>query len=341
MNISIESDVITNDGLATGSSDETVKITDEKTRWKARDADYLSGRWSSISKHIPKFELVNFKANDCGPSNPYFRMVVRQPISVTEQLIPVGVVSKTYQLAQHAEVVEMCLEGLKPHGIEPEELRCEVGLTSLGEWMNFRAYFPSKYEFHPKDGNKLGLRLECFNSVDGTSRLTILLSWLRLVCSNGLVISESVEVHDTHDEHLDLQIIPKLIKSGMGKISADLLRIRRWEDSSLDQSRFKDWVDTILADKWGKKAACRALHICRTGRDVEITNPFEGGDPSEKGINLLDPVPGAADPSSNLYDVCQALSWLATQRNNAEQRLEWQSAIPDLVEDLRRYLKAA
>lgn len=77
------------------------------------------------------------------------------------QPIPVGVVSNTYRLAQHKEVVEMCFKGLKAHGIDPQVLRCEVGLTSLGEWMNFRAYFPESYSHSPKDGNKLALRLRC------------------------------------------------------------------------------------------------------------------------------------------------------------------------------------
>lgn len=37
--------------------------------------------------------------------------------------------------------------------------------------MNFRVYFPNSYSFTDAHGNKLDLRLECFNSVDGSSRL--------------------------------------------------------------------------------------------------------------------------------------------------------------------------
>jgi len=57
-----------------------------------------------------------------------------------------------------------------------------------------------RLRFLPKDGHRLKLRLEAFNSVDGSSRLSVLLSWFRLVCSNGLTIKESVrEVRDLHN----------------------------------------------------------------------------------------------------------------------------------------------
>jgi hypothetical protein len=84
------------------------------------------------------------------------------------------------------------------------------------------------------------------------------------------------------------------------------------------------------------------LHICRSGADVELLDLFAGGKPSEKPIKLLKlQFQGAPKPAKNLYDVCQALSWIATQRNSADERLEWQGHIPGLIENLRSHLKAA
>ena len=322
--------------------EEPVELTDETVRWRARDASFMAGRWTTVSKRIPTFSIEDFKAKADGPSNPHIRTVVRQPLTVTEQPIPVGVVSNTYRLAQHKEVVEMCLKGLHQHGIDPQVLRCEVGLTALGEWMNFRAYFPESYDHSPKDGNKLALRLECFNSVDGSSRLVILLGWFRFICTNGLIIGETkAELRDTHDENLNLEIIPEIISKGLVKVKADLERLKKWEDTKVELPLFEEWIDRHLAEHWGKKAACRTLHICRSGADVEITDPFAGGKASEKPVKALNAVPGAPNPASNLYDVCQALSWLATTRKSAEERLEWQSHIPKLIENLRTFLKAA
>jgi hypothetical protein len=328
--------------VISADSSESVEVTDEKVRWHARDATFLAGRWAALSKRIPRFAVEDFKASADGPANPHIRSVVRIPVTVTEQPIPVGVVSNTYQLAQHFDVVEMCLKGIRAHKIDPSILRCEVGLTPLGEWMNFRAYFPEEFSHQPADGNKLALRLECFNSVDGSSRLVILFGWFRLICTNGLIVGETkAALRDTHDEHLNLNVIPKIIAEGLTKVKADLERLRKWEESLVALPKLDSWVDEHLADKWGKKAACRALHICRSGADVELLDPFAGGKPSEKQTKFLKPVPGASKPAKNLYDVCQALSWIATQRNSADDRLQWQEHIPELIENLRRRLAVA
>lgn len=322
--------------------ENSVQIMDEIVRWRGRDASFMAGRWDALSKWIPRFTVEEFKVSADAPANPYIRSVVRQPVTVTEKPIPVGVVSNKYSLAQHADVVEMCFKGLRANKIDPNVLRCEVGLTPLGEWMNFRAYFPESFTHVPEDENKLALRLECFNSVDGSSRLVILLGWFRFICANGLVIGETkAALRDIHNENLNLEVIPKIISEGLSKVNADLDRLRRWENFLCELQKFESWVDGYLANKWGKKAACRTLHICRIGADVELTDPFAGGKPSEKPIKPLNDVPGAPKPAKNLYDVSQALSWVATQRNSSDQRLEWQGHIPELIENLRSHLRAA
>lgn len=315
--------------------DTPAELLEVTGRWRARDVAYWAGRLDRISQLLPKFTIEPFKAHPDLPANPHLKMVVRQPLNVTEQAIPVGTVSNSYQLAQHHEVMDRCLEGLYRAGINIVPLRYEVGLTPLGEWMNFRAYFPDSHNHMPKDGEPLKLRLECFNSVDGSSRLVILLSWLRLVCSNGLVIRETLaSLRDVHDEHLDLDSIPKIIAAGMRAAGNDLLRLRSWEATAVEPSGLKTWADTRLAEKWGKKAACRVYHICNSGHDVEIVDPFAKGEATEKPVASTIAVPGAVPVARNLYDVSQALSWIATQRKNTEERVEWQGGIPDLINSL-------
>src|SRR4051794_3723022 len=53
-----------------------------------------------------------------------------------------------------------------------------------------------------------------------------------------------------------------------------------------------------------------------------------------KPIRYLAPVPGAPERASTKYDVAQAMSFVATQRKNAEERLAWQNVIPCLLERL-------
>jgi hypothetical protein len=249
--------------------------------------------------------------------------------------VPVGLVSQSYTLAQHLDVAQYCLDGFEASGINPSTLRCELGLSELSEWMNFRVYFPKEYDFMPADGHGLNLRLECFNSVDGNSRLEILLGWYRLVCSNGMVIGETVEeLRDIHNKSMDLSRISKMVVNAMQKVKLELLRLQRWESIDIEEEAFVNWINKTLAKKWGKVAACRAYHICTSGYDVEIVDIFKAGKPTEKIVKELDEVPGWSWETMNLYDVGQSLSWIATQRPNAEKRTEQQLQIPELLESL-------
>ena len=315
--------------------DVAAELLDTTGRWRARDVSYWAGRWDRISRLLPTFTIEPFKAHPDSPANPHIQVVVRQPLTVTEQPIPVGTVSNSYHLAQHADVVGRCLDGLRLIGIDPALLRCEVGLTPLGEWMNFRAHFPASYNFNPRDGQPLGLRLECYNSVDGSSRLVILISWFRMICSNGMVIRDTkAELRDVHDQHLNLDAIPKIVVAGMTVVTADLRRIRGWEQAAVAPSALTAWANGEVAQQWGKKAACRVFHICQDGNDVEITDPFAKGEATQKPVVPTVDVPGAARPAKTLYDVSQALSWVATRRSNTEERVNWQEAIPKLIGSL-------
>ena len=323
-------------------SDNPIEMLSGNGRWRARQVSYWSGPWARLSTIVPAFSLEPFRTDEKSPANPYMSMVVRKPLQVTENPIPVATVSQNYRLAQHHEVVEHCFRGLRSMGLDPDVLKCEVGLTQLGEWMNFRAYFPEAYDYKPKDGHPIRLRLECFNSVDGSSRLEILFGWYRLICTNGMVIGDSkAELKDVHDQHLNLDGIPKIIADGFLKVQADLARLKTWENEEISHESLIKWVNTEVATKWGKKAACRAYHICLSGHDVEIVDPFAKGAATEKPVTIASEVPGAAKPAQTLYDVSQALSWLATHRNNTEERVDWQALIPQMIASLRNMSRAA
>lgn len=314
---------------------------EESSRWRARDVIYSSGRWSQLKTLIPTFEFADFRVSADLPSNPYMRSVVRKPRTVVEHPIPVGVVSNTYPLVQHAEIAEKCFEGIRKEGIDSTSLRCEIGLTELGEWMNLRIYFPEKYQnkIYAKVGDLMDLRLECFNSVNGSSRLIILFGWKRLQCSNGMVIGETVvELQDVHNEQLSLDPIPNIVSEGLGKAANDLNRFRKWEKTEVYPEAVEPWVNRDVTKKWGKKAACRVFHICRDGHDVDIDDPFAPGEASEKPVRKVAEVPGSVIPVRTLFDVSQALSWVATRRNKSEERVEWQRQIPKLVGGVISYM---
>lgn len=201
-----------------------------ESQWRSRRVRYYSGDWPAIKAILPQFELVPFKAGPNEPANPFFQTVMRRPLSAVERPMPLGIVSNTYSLAPHLDVAALCQKGLLDAGMTPNELRYEVGLSELGEWMNFRIYFPDSYSFTDASEEKLDLRLECFNSVDGSSRLVIFFGWLRFVCSNGLVIGETkIEIKERHGQSLNLVAIPERIRVALEAVGADRSRMKSWE----------------------------------------------------------------------------------------------------------------
>ena len=309
--------------------------------WRSRKVQYYAGDWTSIQTVLPEFELKPFSAGPDEPANPFQQTVMRKPLSAAERLIPVGIVSHTYSLAPHREVASLCRNGLIAAGIEQSDLRYEIGVSELGEWMNVRIYLPDSYNFVDAQGEPLGLRLECFNSVDGSSRLVILFGWLRFVCANGLVIGETkIEIKERHGVGLDLHNISKRIQPALEAAVGDRSRMEKWQSQKVAIDAVAGWANDHLSEEWGKKAAARVFHICDSGKDIEIDDPFALGAATEKPIRYLAPVPGAPERASTRYDVAQAMSFVATRRKNAEERVAWQNVIPRLLERLSAIMGA-
>jgi len=198
-----------------------------------------------------------------------------------------------------------------------------------------RIYLPKSYNFIDARENDLALRLECFNSVDGSSRLVILFGWLRFVCANGLIIGKTkIEINERHGEGLDLDEISGRIQPALDEVLADRSRMKRWQSQKIHMDAVAAWANDKVSREWGKKAAARVFHVCDSGKDIEIDDPFAPGTATEKPIRYLNPVQGAPERASTKYDVAQAMSFVATNRKNAEERVAWQDAIPRLLNRL-------
>ena len=311
-----------------------IEVLSEKTTFRSRPVKYISGDWEQVKDYIPYFELDDFSILE-GQANPYYKTVVRLPLTPLETKIPVGIVSNTYKLVQHRDVADFCLKGLQACGINTNQVRWQIGLTNLGEWMNLQVYLPNEFDFVPFDEYEIKPRLECINSVDGSSRLVVFFSWFRLVCANGMTISETVPVlRDLHNQYLDLREIESQIIESFAQIKSNKKTMSIWQGRSIGDYLLTNWVDKEVMQQWGKLAACKVYHICTSGHDVEYENPFQKAEPSKKLVTKLEPIPGQPTKAQNLFDVSQALSWVATQKKNAEERTKWQRSIPRLLEKL-------
>jgi hypothetical protein len=67
---------------------------------------------------------------------------------------------------------------------------------------------------------------------------------------------------------------------------------------------------------------------------VEIVGQYKGSTPTTIAVHTLKPVPGAPKESHSLYDVSQILAWLAKERRDIQEQLEWREQIPALLATL-------
>jgi len=311
---------------------DALEITAEIGKWRSREMKFVSGRFDRVLEHIPLFEMADFKADDKSPANPLIKTIVRMPQTELERPMAVGTVSPSYVLLQHRELASLCHRAIKESGLPVDGMKCEVGLSKFGELMVFRMYLPEEYNYKASEKDELALRVECINSVDGSYRLVVLFGWLRFVCLNGMVIGKTLtEIREIHSGEMDLKKVVRGIREGLEIAKRDKDTLAAWTEVEVDDDALIDWVDEDVLKHWGVKAAFRAFHISRTGYDVQLADPFAEGKPTQKPVKFLDEVPGAPKPAKTLFDVMHSLTWISSQRPNFEERVEWQSEVPTLI----------
>ncbi|MDE2974381.1 MAG: DUF932 domain-containing protein [Gemmatimonadota bacterium] len=309
-----------------------------ESSWRSRPVKYWDGDWDTIKSLIPVFDLRPFtivpEVADRAPfepglealANPFLQVVMRRPGPDSDLPMPVGVVSRTYTLVQYLTIAALCRDVLLQAGIGPGGLKYELALSELGEWMNLRIQLPESYKFVDKRDEESHLRLECFNSVDGSSPLELFFRWYRLVCENGQVTEDKIKIRRRHGQGLRLYPIRSALQKALNSVRSDRERMRKWEQVKIGD--IEAWTWEHVAPKWNKTAAARVFYICTEGRDVEIAHPFR------KPSKYLPRVPGSPEHAESIYDVSQALSFVATRRRDVEERVKWQEDIPPLLEEL-------
>jgi hypothetical protein len=152
-------------------------------KWLGSPISFVESDIGKMRRHIPKFERRSFALtqpkNDLSRLNEYLDAIVRKPFGENHNFIPVGVVSKEYTLIQHAEVMDVAMTVFEESNIKLDSVKAELKFTAYGERMALSLYLRDEFSFDPGDGNLLALRLECFNSVEGSTRFRVLMGWLR------------------------------------------------------------------------------------------------------------------------------------------------------------------
>jgi hypothetical protein len=308
-------------------------------KWFNSSVRFHQGTLTEIRAHIPSFERRGFgltqPGNELSRLNERLDTIVRLPFSEDNTFIPVGVVSKDYALVPHSKVLDVVTKALEDAKIAPVNVKAELKITEYGERMALSLYLPDKYSFDPGDGHPMALRLECFNSVEGSTRFRVLMGWFRFVCSNGLIIG--VTYSDVRRRHIgDIQIenVGTVLTSGLKESETEKKNFERWRKSSITLDKLKPWVNKDLRDGWGFKAAARTFHISQSGYDAEVGGQYKNTTPTTIYMKITKRVPGAPQQCRNLFDLSQILAWLAKERRDVQEQLEWREKIPGLMAPL-------
>jgi hypothetical protein len=308
-------------------------------KWFNSPVTFQEGTLADIRAHIPTFERRGFGLTQPGSEqsrlNERLDTIVRMPFGEDTAFIPVGVVSKDYVLVPHTAVLDAATQALDAAKIAPAEVKAELKITEYGERMALSLYLPDKFSFDSGDGHPMALRLECLNSVDGSTRFRALMGWFRVVCSNGLIIGVTrSDMRRRHVGDFRLQDIGAVLRSGLQESEKGKTNLERWRKTPIHPPQLAPWMEKTLRKGWGFKAAARAWHIARTGSDAEILGQYQGKTPTTIALRATKPVPGAPKEAHTLYDVSQILAWLAKERRDLQEQLAWREQIPELLKSL-------
>ena len=286
--------------------------------------------------HVPLFARRPFAVSPGeghrSTTNERFDVIVRLPDTPDQAEVAVGLVSKQYALVQHQEVIDLAAAPLNDIGVQPEQVWAELELTENGERMALHLYLPKRFDFDPGDGHPIGLRLTCFNSVEGSSKFVAVFGWLRFVCANGMIVGVArANVRETHDRHLQMADVAGVLHDGIRRAPETKRQFETWRRQRVEAAQLARWVDGPLSARWGVLAASRVWHIASTGCDGELVERFEKAPASKRRLRSVRAVPGIAAPVRDAFAACQVLAWLAKQRREIPEQLERMEQIPSLV----------
>jgi len=252
-------------------------------------------------------------------------------------LRPVALVSKDYEHISHREFLQTFVGELGKYGIRPGDVSIAAICDPWGARMMAQIRVDlEEFSFSP-DGHQVNLSLYCFNSVDASTRLRVLLGWLRMVCSNGMIVGEFAgSISGRHDDRLDLDREIKSFHQQFEKRLQQQEKLTRLAGKRIEEPALRDWVDNRVQKTWGPNNAARLWHILRTGHDALCPPGKAEAAPSLRKLEMRDPVPGAPEQSQTAYDVYQAMTWMAGRLKNPESRTRRTVGAWDLVQKLMR-----
>lgn len=310
-----------------------------QSRWRNSSVRSLECSLPNVFDHLPDFERRTLALQDVDGMrsclNPRLDTIIRKPHGDDPNYVPVGVVSKGYALVPHKEVLRAAADALRDVVGDVQDIRTELTITEYGERMHASLFLPGGYAFDPGNADRMDLRLELFNSVDGSTQFQALLGWFRFVCGNGLIVGVTKSsLRRRHAGGFGISEIGYVLDDGLSDAKQDAENLGQWRSTKIDLAALGPWVDEAVKKTWGFKAAARAYHIACSGHDVQIVGKYKDRRPTTIETRKAERVPGCPEKAQNAFDLAQVLSWLASHRTDLQERLEWRQQIPALMKAL-------
>ena len=67
---------------------------------------------------------------------------------------------------------------------------------------------------------------------------------------------------------------------------------------------------------------------------MEIVGQYKDSTPTSIAVRSTDPVPGAPPRCRSLFDLSQILAWMAKERRDLQEQVEWPEMISSLMQPL-------
>jgi hypothetical protein len=315
---------------------ESRELPHIEMKWNGSPITHHAGTIAEIRKFIPSFDRQSFgltQGTKRGTRiNERLDTIVRLPLGKDRDCVPVGVVSKNYALVQQTLVLDVAAEAFEKAGIPARSLKADLRITEFGERMALSLCLPSEFNFEPQVGDMVAMRLECFNSADSSSRFRAEMGWLRLVCKNGLIVGVTdSDIRRRHVGDFRLEDVGAVLAAGIKQAEIEKANLQKWVSTPVCMEQIESWANTTVRSAWGFKSATRVYHIACSGSDVKIAGQYKGQSPTTIAVQELKPVPGSQKGCTNLFDVSQVLAWLAKERNDVQEQIEWREQIPELM----------
>ena len=239
-------------------------------------------------------------------------------------------------MLQHRDLADELLDAIQAAGLDMDSMSACVKMNEYCARMSCDIMMPD-FTYDPGDGYPLSLRLRLRNSVDGMSSFGISISWLRLICTNGMAeLTHEDAYSGIHIGTIEPNELRNFLLTRIPANIKQLELFRSWIDSPVDQVKLENWAEDEVRPRWGHTAAARALHICRTGYDgrVEIKRAEAVGPVGELQVSSDIKVPGSGAPVANVYHAYQALTWISERRRRIEDQDGWGAQALDMTKHL-------